>query len=124
MFGIFGGIALLLAAVGIYGVVSFSVAQRMQEMGIRIALGAQARDIANLVMREGVGMTAIGAGLGVVFALLGARYVAALLYEVPARDPVVMSVVATVLLVVAIVACLVPAWRAMRVDAVISLRSE
>jgi predicted permease len=124
MFGIFGGIALLLAAVGIYGVVSFSVAQRMQEMGIRIALGAQARDIANLVMREGVGMTAIGAGLGAVIALLGARYVAAMLYDVPARDPVVMSVVATTLLVVAVIACLVPAWRAMRVDAVISLRSD
>jgi predicted permease len=124
MFGIFGGIALLLAAVGIYGVVSFSVAQRMQEMGIRIALGAQARDIAKLVMREGVGMTAIGAGLGAVIALLGARYVAAMLFEVPARDPIVLSVVATSLLVVAVVACLVPAWRAMRVDAVISLRSE
>jgi predicted permease len=124
MFGIFGGIALLLAAVGIYGVVSFSVTQRMQEMGIRIALGAQARDIANLVMREGVGMTAVGAGLGAVIALLGARYVAAMLYDVPARDPIVMSVVAVTLLVVAVVACLVPAWRAMRVDAVISLRSE
>ena len=96
----------------------------MQEMGIRIALGAQARDIASLVIREGVGMTAIGAGLGAVVALWGSRFVASLLYEVPARDPAVMAAVAAVLLSVAIVACLVPAWRAMRVDAVVSLRSE
>ena len=124
LFGVFGLLALVLAAVGIYGVISFNVAQRTQEMGVRVALGAQARDVAGLVVTDGVKLAAVGAALGTVIALFGARYVASMLYDVSARDPLVIAAVAVGMLLVAVIACLVPAWRAMRVDAVVALRAE
>ncbi|MFN2565239.1 MAG: ABC transporter permease, partial [Gemmatimonadaceae bacterium] len=123
-FGAFGALALLLAAVGLYGVVSYTVTQRTHEMGVRVALGAQARDVARLVMREGVGVTAAGAAIGVAAALAGGRFVQSLLYEVSAWDPLVFAAVAVTLLAVAVAATLVPAWRATRVDPVVALRAE
>ncbi|MDQ3997796.1 MAG: ABC transporter permease, partial [Gemmatimonadota bacterium] len=123
-FGAFGSLALLLATVGLYGVISYMVTQRTHEMGVRVALGAQARDVARLVIREGVGVTAVGAVLGLTAALAGGRFVESLLYEVSARDPLVFVVVAATLMAVAIAATLVPAWRAMRVDPVVALRAE
>ena len=124
MFGIFGSIALILAAVGVYGVVAYDVAQRTREMGLRIALGAPRGDVAKLVIREGVRVVAIGAAMGILIALVGARFIAPLLYEIPGRDPLVLFLVSATLLLSAVVACAVPAWRAMRVDAVVALRSE
>jgi len=124
MFGIFGSIALILAAVGVYGVVAYDVAQRTREMGLRIALGAPRGDVAKLVIREGVRVVAIGAAMGILIALVGARFIAPLLYEIPERDPLVLFLVSATLLLSAVVACAVPAWRAMRVDAVVALRSE
>ena len=93
-------------------------------MGVRVALGAQARDVAGLVVTDGVKLAAVGAALGTVIALFGARYVASMLYDVSARDPLVIAAVAVGMLLVAVIACLVPAWRAMRVDAVVALRAE
>jgi putative ABC transport system permease protein len=124
MFGIFGVVALILAAVGVYGVVSYDVAQRTREMGLRVALGAQREDVAKLVVGDGVRVVALGVIAGIGIALVAARFIAPLLYEVPARDPTVLSLVSATLFVSAIVACVVPAWRAMRVDAMVALRSE
>jgi hypothetical protein len=93
-------------------------------MGVRLALGAQASHVAGLVMREGLGVTAIGAAVGVVAALASAPFVESLLYEVSARDPLVFTAVVATLLTVAIGATLVPTWRAMRVDPVVALRAE
>jgi ABC-type antimicrobial peptide transport system permease subunit len=123
-FGAFGTLALLLAAVGLYGVISYMVTQRTHEMGVRVALGAQARDVARLVVREGVGVTAVGTVIGLAAALAGGRFVESLLYEVSPRDPLVLAVVAVTLLSIAVAATLVPAWRAMRVDPVVALRAE
>jgi putative ABC transport system permease protein len=123
-FGAFGALALVLAAVGLYGVISYTVTQRTHEMGVRVALGAQARDVAALVIRQGVGVTAVGAVIGVAAAVAGGQFVQSLLYEVSARDPLVFATVAATLLAVAAVATLVPAWRATRVDPVVALRAE
>jgi predicted permease len=124
MFGIFGTIALILAAVGVYGVVAYDVAQRTQEIGVRVALGAQGGNVARLVVGGGVRVVSAGVIAGIAVALVTARFIAPLLYQIPPRDPVVLSLVSATLLVSAIVACVVPAWRAMRVDAVVALRSE
>ena len=124
MFGIFGSVALLLAAVGVYGVVAYDVAQRTREMGLRIALGAPRADVAKLVIRDGVRVVAMGAGGGILIALAAARFIAPLLYKIPARDPLVLFVVSGTLVLSAVAACAVPAWRATRVDAVVALRSE
>ena len=124
MFGIFGVVALVLAAVGVYGVVSYDVAQRTREMGLRVALGARREDVAKLVVGDGVRVVAFGVATGIGIALVAARFIAPLLYEVPPRDPTVLSLVSVTLFLSAIVACVVPAWRAMRVDAMVALRSE
>jgi len=124
MFGAFGLLALVLAAVGIYAVVSYDVGQRTREMGVRLALGARAADVGQLVVRDGVTVIALGAAIGVVVVMLGAKFVAPLLYQISPRDPVVIVGVSATLIVVAIAACVVPAWRAMRVDAVVALRAE
>jgi putative ABC transport system permease protein len=124
MFGAFGMLALVLAAVGIYAVVSYDVGQRTREMGVRLALGARGADVGRLVVRDGVRVIALGAAIGIVVVLLGAKFVAPLLYQTSARDPFVIAGVSATLLLVAIAACIVPAWRAMRVDAAVALRSE
>jgi ABC-type antimicrobial peptide transport system permease subunit len=124
MFGAFGLLALALAAVGIYAVVSYDVGQRTREMGVRLALGARESDVAQLVVRDGVRVIAVGSVLGVGAVLLGGKFVTPMLYQVSSRDPVVIGGVAATLVIVAVAACLVPAWRAMRVDAAVALRSD
>jgi predicted permease len=118
----FGGLALLLAAVGVYGVLSFSIARRTREMGIRVALGADARNVFSLVVREGMTLVAVGMTIGLAGAALGATWLASFLYTIGPRDPVAFLTAPVVLTTVALLACLVPAYRAMRISPVIALR--
>jgi predicted permease len=120
----FAGIALLLASVGIYGVVSYIVGQRTHEVGVRIALGAQQTHVMRWVLGEGARMALIGVGIGLATALALTRLMARLLYGVSATDPLTFAAVTALLLLVAIAACYIPAWRAMRVDPVVALRHE
>jgi len=124
LFAAFGLLALVLAAVGLYGVVSYSVAQRIREMGVRVALGARRRDIAQLVVLHGAGVTAIGVALGVGVALVSSRFATPLLYHVSPRDPFVFGAVVVTLFLVSVAASAAPAWRATRVDPIEALRSE
>jgi putative ABC transport system permease protein len=124
MFSIFGALALLLAAVGLYGVIAYDVAQRMREMGVRVALGAQAADIRRLVLWQGVRVTALGVTLGVIVAFVTVRYVEKLLFDTPAHDPLAFGAAVGTILVVAVLASLIPARRATRVDPVVALRTE
>jgi predicted permease len=124
MFTIFGSLALLLAAVGLYGVIAYDVAQRMREMGVRVALGAQAADIRRLVLWQGIRVTALGVTLGVIVAFVAVRYVEKLLFETRAHDPVAFGVAIGTILLVAVLASLIPARRATRVDPVVALRTE
>jgi putative ABC transport system permease protein len=124
LLGSFAAVALALAAIGIYGVMSYSVARRSTEIGIRMALGARSGDVLRLVMREAVGVVAIGASIGLAVALLLTRLMGALLYGVGAADPVTFAVVCAVLAMVALLATYVPARRAIRVDPLKALRAE
>jgi len=121
---VFGALGLLLAAIGLYGVLSYIVSQRTQEMGIRIALGAGRREILALVMGQALRVTAWGVVLGVAGALAAGRAIASLLYGVTPHDPLVLSVAIAVLAAVAAVASYVPARRAMRIDPAQALRAE
>ncbi len=122
--GVFAGFALLLAAIGIYGVMAYSVTTRKQEMGIRVALGARPADILRLVVGQGMRMTLIGVVLGVVASLALTRVLASLLFGMQATDPMVFSAAALVLVATAFLACYIPAHRATRVDPIIVLRYE
>jgi len=124
LLGIFAGVALVLAAVGLYGVMSYSVSWRTQEIGIRMALGAKRADVLRLVVRQGMTMTFIGLALGLVGAFSMSRVLVSLLHGVSPTDPLTFTVVSIVLLAVALLACLIPARRATRVDPIIALRSE
>ncbi|HEX5437601.1 MAG TPA: ABC transporter permease [Gemmatimonadaceae bacterium] len=123
-FGIFGALALAVAAVGLYSVVSYGVEQRTREMGIRVALGARAGDVARLVIAQSVRVILVGVALGLVIALAAGHVLAALLYDTSVHDPVVFGAVAVVLMAVAVVASAGPARRATRVDPCIALREE
>ena len=124
LFSVAGLLALLVAAVGIYSTIAYIVGQRRHEIGVRIALGAQGGHVARVVIREGVRVVLVGVVIGIVAALALGKLVASLLYGVTAHDPVVLGAVAAVLVIVAIAACLVPAWRAARVDPMETLRAE
>jgi putative ABC transport system permease protein len=124
LLGIFAGVALLLAAIGMYGVIAYSVAQRTHEIGIRVAVGAEPRHIVGLVLGESGKLVAIGTLLGLVGAAALTRFIASMLFGVTARDPLTFAAVAALLVVVALVASYVPARRAMKVDPVEALRCE
>jgi len=124
LLGLFAGVALFLAAVGLYGVLSYTVSQRTQEMGLRMALGAQRGHLLRLVVSQGMRLAFLGVALGLAGALALARTVAVMLYEVTPFDPVSYGATAAVLLGIAVLACYVPARRATRVDPLIALRYE
>jgi putative ABC transport system permease protein len=115
---------MILAATGIYGVMSYSVAQRTQEIGVRMALGARPFDVLKLVVRQGMILALIGVVVGLAGALALTRVMLSLLFGVTERDPITFGVVAALLIVVAFIACFVPARRATRVDPLLALRCE
>jgi len=124
LLGLFSVMALLLASVGIYALMHYSVSQRTHELGVRIALGAQRRDVMRLVMREGGQLALAGVGIGVAAALAITRLMSSLLFGVDVTDPVTFGSVAVLLIAVAFLACYIPAQKAMRVDPMVALRYE
>jgi putative ABC transport system permease protein len=124
MFVAFGALALILAAVGLYSVIAYNVAQRTHELGVRRALGARVAHVVRIVVADGLRVAGIGVVSGVVIALWAARWVEPLLYRTSARDPAVFVLVALILVAVAVAACVIPALRASRVDAGIALRYD
>jgi putative ABC transport system permease protein len=124
LLGVFAALALSLACIGIYGVLAYSVAQRKREIGVRLALGASPARAFRLILGEGLGLTATGMVIGVALSVALTRFLKDLLYEVEPLDPAVVSVVVTVLTLVAATACAVPALRATRVDPAVVLRDE
>ncbi len=124
MFTLFGALALVLAAIGLYSVIAYDVAQRTHELGLRVALGAHARDVLRIVMAEGMRYALAGIAIGGAIALAAGRWVQPLLFGETARDPLVFASVATILVLVAVAACAIPALRAARVDPSIALRTE
>ena len=124
MFAVFGALALLVAAIGLYSVIAYLVAQRAHELGVRIALGAEQGNIVRLVVRHGVGLAAAGVAIGMVLSLNAGRWIERLLFDTSPRNPTVFLSVAAVLLVVGLLASLIPAWRAARVSPMEALRTE
>ena len=135
LLGVFAGLALFIAIIGVYGVVSYWVAQRTHEIGIRMALGAKRLDVVRLVLGQGARLAIIGLAIGIVASAGLARLMASILYGIPdeqpamlygvsASDPLTMAAASLLLVVVALLACYIPARRAMRVDPMVALRYE
>ena len=122
MFVAFGGLALVLAAIGLYSLIAYDVAQRTQELGVRLALGASVSDVVRLVMSSGVRLVVVGLVLGGGVALWGSKFMEGLMFRQSPRDPLIFGLVAVVLLVVALLASSGPALRASRVDPNVALR--
>jgi predicted lysophospholipase L1 biosynthesis ABC-type transport system permease subunit len=124
LFATFGGVALLLALIGVYGVNTYMVARRTREIGVRMALGADRRAVLRLLLREGLLLTSAGLALGLVLAGLVARLMRGMLFEVSPFDPLVFGVAAALLAGAALLACYLPAQRATRIDPLLALRHE
>jgi len=124
MFLVFGGLALLIAVVGLYSVIAYGVAQRRTEIGVRLALGARASTIVGMVLRQGLTLVLTGIAIGVVLALAAGRFLEALLFDTSSRDVVTFAAVALTLAVVSVFASVIPALRAGRTDPVEALRTE
>ena len=122
--GVFGLVALMLAAIGVYGITSYAVAQRTHEIGVRLALGAQLSDVLRLVLRQGLKLTIIGAALGLLGAYVATRAITSVLYGVSATDPLTFVSVSGLLILVALIASYVPARRATKVEPLVALRNE
>jgi ABC-type antimicrobial peptide transport system permease subunit len=122
--GFFALLALVLACVGLYGLLSYEVSRRTREMGIRVALGAQPASVLKLVLRQGIVLALVGAAVGIGVALGVTRYLASMLFDVHPNDPLTIIAVAGLLALVALAACYIPARRAMRVDPMVALRYE
>lgn len=121
---VFAGLALVMASIGLYGVLSYAVAQRIPEIGVRLALGAEPRGVAQMVLRQGAMLALTGIALGVAAGLAGGRLIESLLYGVSARDPLVFAGASAAVLSVALLACWLPARRAAAVDPLVAMRAE
>jgi len=124
LLSIFGGLALVLASVGIYGVISYAVSQRTREIGVRMALGARPADVLRMILAEGLKLVAVGVALGVAAALMLTRLLEGMIYGVSMRDPLIFVLVNLLMVAVSLAACYVPALRATRVDPITALRYE
>jgi ABC-type antimicrobial peptide transport system permease subunit len=121
---LFGGMALFLAAIGLYAVVSYTVSQGTRELGLRIALGAGTRDLMRLVMSRGLFLTASGVAIGVLAAFMLTRLMSNMLYKISPRDPLAFGSAIAVITIASLAACFFPAWRATRIDPVQALREQ
>jgi putative ABC transport system permease protein len=121
---VFAGVALLLASIGIYGVMAYTFSQRTHEIGVRVALGAQRSDILRMALGEGMLLVAIGLGVGLIGAAIVTRFLRSMLYSVTATDPLTFASIALLLAAVALLACFIPAQRATQVDPLVALRED